>query len=441
MGGFRGLMPYPATITNSYGMDMGFAGMGDFHFEYSGNHYCCLLDAFNSGGPFKLHMFKSTDQGQSWTELDSSNAPNIVTGSVGGVPFPYTLAVDGSTVQLLWTRMHTSGATAILDGLRQCTFDLTGSGAWGTPANISSGGIGSASSNGRKVVFQIIVRGAGDYIVLHSGTRASGFARTSYSTYDGSSLGSAVSIPSQSAGVHYMPVGAAYDAVSGVTLFEYRQGGQSGSTGHVWTVGLDASNTFGTPVEVVSSAVWDWEFQSPPIAYDNGGTIYFAFATTRLTGGNVVIDFQQAPAELDPTYDSPVNIFTGNAASNQRVPTLTNLVSGGDAKSMALGADTTQIQACWPNWMFDDGDQPWVYSGSNSAIGSGTWSSAATLFQPDGVPFSDQSPTCQIHASGGAGGIGIIGVSFDDTSANNTEQPQFYLVGGAAPAPLRNTFE
>lgn len=429
-------MSYPATIANDFGFDMSNTGMGQFEFVYGSARYCCLQDPGNHASGFhqKLHMFKSTNQGQSWTELDSANAWDVQ-GSQTGVPFPYTLAVDGDTVHLLVTRMHVSAGVTILDGLTRNTFDLV-DGEWGSPTDISSGGMDFVT--GRKIVFQIIVRAAGDYIVIHSGTRASGFARTSYSPYDGSSLGTKVDVPSQSASVRYMPVGGAYDPVSGVVLIEYREGGQTGTNGKIWTVGLDDSNTLGTPVQVVSSAVWDWEFQSPPILYDNGGTPTFAFVTTRLTGGNAVIDFQQAPAELDPTYDSPVNIFTGNAATNQQVPTLTNLFAGGDAKSMAFGAGSTLLQACWTAWLFDEDNQQWVYIASQSVIGSGTWSSAATLFQPSTADNSHK--TCQVYSSSGPDGIGTIGVSFEN-SGDRIEEPQFYLSDGAAVAALHNTFE
>jgi hypothetical protein len=429
-------MPYPATIIGgSYGMHLGAAGAGDFEFEYSGNRYCCLADNANVPGTAGLHFFKSTDAGLTWSELDSSNAPNVYPG---GPTHPcYTLGVDGSTVQLLWLRVN---STPVAIGLTRCTFDLT-AGAWGTPTNISASGLQLSVTSQAKALMHLIVRGAGDYLVLYSGVKSGTSGRVSYSTYDGSTLGAAVSIPSQSAGITYLPQGGTYDPTADVTLFAYREGADISSNGKVWVVGLDSSNTFGTPVQVIASTNLSWYTNSPPVRFMNGGTAYFGFAATLNTGGNYIIKWYAAPCALNPTFGTPETLFTGNAASNDDVPnTIANMPATGDGLTVAAGVSATDILVAWTAWLYDEPTQPYVYNYSTSVIGSATWSGVAVLFVP--AIADDDHKTSQVYARAGTLGIGVTGVSYANFSIQNFKQEaQFYLFGAAPLALLRNTFE
>src|SRR6185436_12977106 len=127
-----------------------------------------------------------------------------------------------------------------------------------------------------------------------------------------------------------------------------------------------------------------------------------------------------------PTFAAPVQVFSGNAATNQQCPTeQPNWPDGGEGQDVSLGTDGTKLAAVWTAWLFDEPDQENVYIGSTSVMGSGTWTAAATLFQPTlGDP---QHKTGQVYAYQ-AGSIGVIGVSFRSTFGAGQNEAQFFLL-------------
>lgn len=420
-----------STITSAdYGKSFG-ASTGQFLIAHDGNLYCCLIDNTNHAPTNPFHMYKSTDQGTTWSDVGTGPGTHSATGFIPS----YTLDVDGDIVQVLWA---TAASGPTVNGAKSATFDLS-TDTWSGASTVTFSTLAKAQASQSKALLHLVVRGPSDYVVLYSSPPSGSNGRVAYAPYDGTTVGTGVLLPSQGS-ANYLLLGGVYDPISDVTLFAYREGADNSLTGKLWVVGLSGTS-FGTPVQI-SSGDFSWWTASQPIKYTSGGVAYFGIATTQWTSPNEIVKWYTAPFALNPTFAAAETVFTGNGASNQNVPlTSSGLPDGsGDARALTVGCDGVHILVVWTSWLYDNDDQEYVYNGSSSDLGSGIWSSVSALFQP--LIGDSHHEASQVHAAGVPGGIGVIGISFSNYFVDNGAlDPQFYFLVGALAEELRNTFE
>lgn len=152
-------MPYPYQISSTAWMPDPIFNPGPFN--YSTSLYVTLHDRTNN----HVEIWKSTDSGVNWSEVDSANHPSVRSSDQ---------AIDthrsGNTLYILYT--PSAGATLAI-----IPFDLT-TDTWGTPI---TGGPTTTAQHFHKVV----KRSGGTYVVIWTDLDG-GYRRINAVTYSGS---------------------------------------------------------------------------------------------------------------------------------------------------------------------------------------------------------------------------------------------------------------
>jgi len=254
-------------------------------FEYLGNQYCFIHQGGstspNSDG--LIHAFKSTDDGATWTEQDTANAPFIGLNFSSG----HTICRDNDLVYVIYIRIS-AGPT--IDGVSVVIYNLS-TDLWVLPA-VDYFPLPHAGPNcpmlGFMVASQIqiclIRRGSGDMIFYFSGQQETvgGFdwPRVYYCTFDGTTFGTAVKLPDQATiADFFFPCAAA--SAGGIMHFSYTDGGTTGPGFNVWHIAMNSSGTFGV-VELITDAGYllhtSGTFSAPIIFTTSAGLEYIALA-------------------------------------------------------------------------------------------------------------------------------------------------------------------
>ncbi len=274
------------TILEGYDLGGGNPSLAPSGFEYLGNQYCFIhaggSTTPNSDG--KIHAFKSTNDGATWTEQDSSNAPLLGLNYSPG----HCICRDGDQVYVIYVRASMGG----IDGLSVVSYflsDFPGTpDTWGTATDYFP--LPHAAPNcpvldfiqSQLLQICLVLRNAGDMILYFTSPRSGGtLPRVSYCTFDGSVFGSGVELPDQSGDPgSFRPQGAIAEN-AGITHFFYQYPGTFADVGYLtYHIAMDGSNAFGTR-ELVDSAGYLGNLIgsfSSPITFQSGGNEYICFA-------------------------------------------------------------------------------------------------------------------------------------------------------------------
>lgn len=168
--------------------------LGPFENTSTGHIYVVLFDKINS----HLEVWRSTDNGDTWSEQDSANHPSIPTS----LTYRVADVVQVSTTLHIAT-LNTSNAIIVR------TFSLS-TNTWGT--STAAGPVIDQSSNvdshiSSTAALFLAVRSDGDYIVLHQGDAeaimGTSYRRVVYSRHEGSTWTSDVAVSATGVQTHY----------------------------------------------------------------------------------------------------------------------------------------------------------------------------------------------------------------------------------------------
>lgn len=464
--------PYVATFAGAYpppdGYDFGQNGCnGQNGFEYSGKQYVVLEDGSNNKvGPYGYHIFENM------AELDAPNAPagSGPGGGIGGLQ-SWTVARDGTTVFLIETySTGVTGAEGVEAAINVFTFDLV-SKTWTsgpTPYAIPvrsqyRGGTILFSAGQAQWCVKLAVRGPNDYILMFSGhldtTGGRYYSRLYYATFDGSIFGTPVMLPVQvgggpynlGIGPYYLGAGTVSVDSAGRCYFWAIDNSNNSTLGPsliLWT--LTATNTL-SAAQVVDIGVYWTDVQgtiSNSIVFTpSGGSETVAIAAEICDDPTFTVIKQKlytAPIGDTPTFTSSDVVSGADTWSNSSFAYGSNddlqipQFSEWNTNTIAIAHDAVanQLMVVWAVTRLDNTITPgntqghfWARTSPDNSL---SWSSSILLFGSppdlhDSSNAANNSAASQIFAYSTATGIGIIGIS-------ENESAQFYLIGCPASA-------
>lgn len=427
-------MSYPVDIPPTVtGYSLGLNGSRGRHsFEHGSAFYEFLARDNPGSGDLKIHALKSTDNGNTWTEMDSANAPTSVpdSGLVGGLGDVYTVAVDGDSVIVVVLRATASPTT--IHGLEVTIFDLV-TDTWGTPTDYSSPVPDGANTSAFQYILELSVIGAGNYQLMYSGPRetitGTKWGRVYTVAFDGSTFGTPVALPGQS-GIAANFAACSAVAYGGVNHYFYKSN-ESGSIGSpLYHVALDTDGvTFGTVAKVTDDLYW---VSSDSGVQDIGQC---SEAIIAQVGG---VDVLAIAAEINDDVSSTtqsLRVFYATPALN---PTWSNTIASqaedGDPELprndssfwvpafVTLGYANGNMVVSWP-WQNHFTTSTSRYRYTTSSTASFSWTAPADLFAPSISGVTSVS----VIALNGSSGVGITGLGLN-TNTDDDFLAQFYFL-------------
>ena len=170
-------MALPATIYNSNVADWAIMnGVRLGPFQVGSNLYALAFDTTNS----RLLMYRSTDGGNTWAEVDAAHHPTNANGQMDAV-------LVGSTIHLVYTLVSTNALI-----VQTFANDL-----WGT-ASASGPACPGYSGGLTGCILQILVRSNGDRVIAYQSAQAAGQDRVSVVVYASGAWGGAQLVGSSS---------------------------------------------------------------------------------------------------------------------------------------------------------------------------------------------------------------------------------------------------
>jgi hypothetical protein len=479
-------MPASDFPNSPSGYDFGLTAALNKHpaFEYGGNLFAFVtqVEVLNAASPeqdYRCHAMMSTDGGATWVEQDPSNAPGDSSGTLipnfsnnntdCGVQGPqYSVAVDGSTALIFSVQLGTTfipPTTRIPTNVGQnqlIKFDLINL-LWdnsyitptrvvdiqrnGTNPTVAPGGAGTTYA-------QLIVIGANDYVLFFSslsevvgGTLA--YARMSYARFDGTTMGTPVVIPDQTATIgfnlNYYPIDAVLDENGLIHFFYQHDPGYSGNIPTVHHVALDTNSwTFGTTQGILSTLnYWADEYNavastaSKAIVYTpSGGTqqVAICFENTSADFSSQTLSFFYADATATPTWNQ-VDITTGvdvtSGLSGESAIILFPIpqVLGGTGQgSVSISEQGGTILVAWNNSVGDIPDRIGSVIYSTAPSDTLVFTTPSVLFTTGPIVSGEgDNNVVGVDTFPITGGFGVL-ASTVDLQGSGGEVMQFYLL-------------
>lgn len=267
-------MALPSTVTGSWSVHR---NMTHGPFLVSGNLYVFTVDT----GASKYRAYKSTDNGDTWNEQDSANAPGLSATTAAGSLFVFQV---GTT---LYVARSNSGASNVI------VVQSFASDAWGSsssttsapPVNAVVGGLHISGSQ----PWYLAVRSGGDYVLFYQSNTESvmGTARRrfSYKIYSAGAWGTAVQFGTGVAD-HYDLRAAILGASDRVHAFYTKAA--SSNTGFHRSLSssnvLDTENSFSGPGNIDN---YDFGL---PVAFANGGNTEVAIPYVNSSGATISVN-------------------------------------------------------------------------------------------------------------------------------------------------------
>ncbi len=273
----------------------------------------------------RLGIFKSTDDGATWAEVDGSNRPtisnNLATWSVtqvGTVLHIATLSHGYSSgMDVAWDiqyhTVNTSDASANAD-------------TWQTKNEtvVSPLGAGQASN----ATVDIDVRSDGDVIIVHQGSdvaiMGSGFQRVAYSRKESGSWTTNIELHTTGSDeVAQRTVNCVFGTGDNLHIFwwDFAVGVNEG-----YCKTLDSGNSLSTRVQFHDD-IWASDRRPKPISYDRSGTQYVLV----LFSDQSSFDFYSRELEEDGSNDISTNLSVQTMSSDNQVTPNLGLVQDLDS--------------------------------------------------------------------------------------------------------------
>jgi hypothetical protein len=438
---------FPVTLDPGYeGYDVGTnSARGQWGFEFGGALYVFGMEGNANNPPYagdaKIHALKSLDSGATWTELDAANGPACPIYTSHGQSFTVALDSAASKVAVATLRATVNGSYVLTaQGLAVTFFDLA-AGTWGATANhdIPTMGVkykNSVANATREVMFQLVTRGANDYVLLYSGTPDTNSlgnldGRAYTATFDGETFGAGTILPNQATDLtYYWPITAVPDPANGRTLLFYLEyprflqcvplldaGTFGGAQAITENVNISGSTGVVSDALIAEDQVWIAVWDDPSITEMR---VYHAPLDT-----------------LAWTHSTVTTDATNSLVSVENFAWIGQFVGLGYANGTLMCA-----------WAFtDDVDEDgavighWRYAAA--ATSDLVWSAPATLFSAPAREFHQDNPSVRgftaqiVYPFTATDGIGCLMVSLDEGDTL-TESAQFelYPVGGTPVASV-----
>ncbi len=407
------------------GYDLGQSPRGQFAFEHGGNQYCFMRQGGGNSpaGDKKLHAFKSTDSGATWTEQDSANAPILT--NIASFSGNYTVALDGSNVLVLDVTAS-AGSPPTITGLNRWTYDLTAD-TWSGATHDSAilpGYMGRGTGQVTQVMIELAVKGTSDYVLLYSGpTSGSGgsaLGRVYVATYNGTTFGTPTIVPGQSDPTYFFPVDISYAPVAAKFYLSYLKRSDTTLNVIAWDESTFGSNSIVTAeVNLVNQI---GAFSEILVYTDTVETLGIAGFT--LVGGTTDTEqFFHAPAST--LVWVPVTVSNDSAVLP--VDQAFYLTSR-DVTLILAGGRLTLV------WVYTNFDLPTiVFYETDAAIPGSTWTTPTILFHSSRE--ADFFSTCQVFAFNMTGGYGTLGQSTGSFNPDIDSETMDFFFFGVAPPP------
>lgn len=452
-------MSYPVALPNEPdGYDWGYAGypVNRPAFGYLGNQYAFITQSLD--GDKKLHAFKSTDLGLTWGEMDAANAP-------GGTAIPgfgnfnhggpqYTVARDGSTVLVLAAEIETlaPGYFAVTQA-QLIQFDL-GTEMWGTITTFAPGPLdfvytGNApfpnAIHPSAVSMRLVVRGAADYVLYHSGVPeligGLWYGRVYATAFDGVTFGTPDLVPGQAGNAHpFWCAGADTDSNTTEWIFLCTT-----DTAVSLLCVTRSAGVFNTAAAVTTDLQF-WQGNnirqaattSEPVIYTPAGGVETIAISTEVNGDlagtfqNLSVFHAPVSSNASPTWTASVvttgvDNYSGGTSDEVIFPVPQG--SGIIGEGLSLAATNGNLVLAWT--ITDTADAgSFYYSTSPSNVLS--WTSPALIFATGTITGSAGfTQAVKVYAYPADTGLFILGNSKAD--GRNLETAQFSFLAFAAP--------
>ena len=321
-------------------------------FEYGGNLYGVFQDTTN----IHVEVWKSTDDGDSWSEADSANHKTFSTVPPGRYLDVVQDRVNSNILHILYSVTSTTSRIVVSQ------FNMA-TDAWGATTGLSGPVLNSSTITGNAVVF-LAVRSDGDYVVLYNGLTESSmgtaYRRARLIRHEGSTWTEVGIIENDVIAEHRDARAIEMDAAdraylfyTNTTLSDLRV--KTYNSSNALNI---AAGTAGTDIDA-SANVGIYSASHP--------------AWIDTTTDQIVIPYVDSTGDLNLAYadvgDTPSWSTTAITATND--PEYTN------SNPASLALDGTTIYAFWP----DDTDQDIYRDSGTTAGGFGTdteWKDAIT---------------------------------------------------------------
>ncbi len=485
-------MPVIDFPNNPSGYDFGLTACGNKHssFEYNGNLFAFvtqveLLNAATPEQDYRCHAMMSTDAGLTWIEQDASNAPGDSTGTV--IPSfsnnatnvrvqgpQYSVAVDGSTALIFSVQLGTTfvaPSTRFPTNVQQnqlIKFDLINllwDNSYVTPTrvvDIQRNGTDPTNvfTSVGTTYAQLIVLGTDDYVLFYSslsevvgGTNA--YARMSYARFDGTTMGTPVVIPDQTATIgfnlNYYPIDAVLDENGLIHFFYQYDPGYAGNIPTLRHVSLDtASWTFGATQGILSTLNY-WADQyasvtstvSKVLLYTpSGGSQQIAICLENTLDDFSVqtLSFFYADAVAEPTWqqvdiDTGVDVTSGLSGESSIILFPIPQVTGGAGQgSISISENGGTIVVAWNNAVGDIPDRVGSVIYSTAPSNTLVFTAPSVLFTTGPILNGEgDNNVVGVDTFPMTGGIGVLASTVDITGSGG-EIMQFFAIELAPPA-------
>lgn len=256
-----------------------------------------------------LGIFKSTNDGSTWAEVDTGNRPSILNGlstwsvtQVGTVLHIATLSngfADGMDVRwrIRYHTFNTSDASSNDD-----TWQITNEDV------VDPTGASKASF----AMVDIAIRSDGDVIIVHQGSDAavmgSDFDRIAYSRKEGTTWTTDIAVHSTSDERNQLSVNCVFGTGDNLHIFWWES---ALGVNEAYAKTLDSGNSLSTRIEWHDDT-WGFFHRPKPISYDRAGTQYVLAVIPDQTS----FDYFSRELEEDGSDDISTNLSTQTLSSD-----------------------------------------------------------------------------------------------------------------------------